>query len=219
MAESYIRKHNAQLSSFAHPLISLVPADQRGVVNESAFLIFTEMAERGIPSSALSQEVLESCFEKSLQFIARMRQFSRIPPEPISDLGRIDAMFLADRLASYFSEQRPAYFRIRPLFPGCGWINSAEGDALSDRNLFEVKAGERLFRVIDLRQLLCYCALDFSAKLYQVETITLVNPRFGTFIQEDLDTLCQKIAGASAPDVLGEIVNYISEPFSRYSGV
>ena len=87
---------------------------------------------------------------------------------------------------------------------------------LGDRTLFEVKAGDRLFRGTDVRQALCYCALGFSAKLYDIDSICLVNPRSGTYFQDDLETLCWKIAGLNAAELLGEIVDYISEPFSQH---
>jgi hypothetical protein len=98
-------------------------------------------------------------------------------------------------------------------------MNDAQGDVLCGNTLYEVKAGERHFRLADIRQMLCYCALDFSAKSYGIREVALVNPRSGNILREDLDVLCQKLSGASSADVLGEIVNYISEPLSPYRGI
>jgi hypothetical protein len=216
MEEPYIRTHNERLNTFALPLPSVVPADQRGVVNECAFLLFASALKDSVSTSDLPKETVARCADEALRHIARMHQFSRIPATPITEMGMRDAKVLARRLTSYFSSKHWELLRTRPFFPGCGWVDDAEGDVLADCTLFEIKAGERLFRGTDVRQLLCYCALSFSAKAYDIATICLVNPRFGTYFQDDLETLCRKIGGMSAADVLGEIVNYVSEPFSRY---
>ena len=216
MEEPYIRTHNARLNTFAHFLPSVVPADQRGVVNECAFLLFVSALRDSVLPSDLSKETIAECAGEALRHIARMRQFSRVPATPVTEMGMRDAKVLASRLTSYFNSKPWELLRTKPFFPGCGWVDDSEGDVLGDRTLFEIKAGERQFRGTDVRQLLCYCALSFSAKVYDITTICLINPRFGTYFQDDLETLCQKTAGMSAADVLGEIVNYVSEPFSRY---
>lgn len=145
-----------------------------------------------------------------------MSRIFQAPPVQITVEGKKEALLLAGRLTSYFSAKPWQTLNPKPFFPGCGWIDDAEGDVLGNHTLFEIKAGERQFRSADIRQLLCYCALGFSAKLYDIDSVCLLNPRSGTFFQDDLETLCQRIAGMSAADVLGEIVNYVSEPLSLY---
>jgi hypothetical protein len=216
MEETYIRAHNARLNSFSHPLASLVPADQRGVVNECAFLLFVSALKDSVLPSDLPRERVAQCANEAMHYISRMRQFSRVPPTPITEMGMRDAKVLASRLSSYFNSKPWQLLCTKPFFPGCGWVDDAEGDVLGDHTLFEIKAGERQFRGTDVRQLLCYCSLSVSAKVYDITTICLINPRSGTYFQDSLETLCQKTAGMSAADVLGEIVNYVSEPFSRY---
>ena len=217
MEESYVRTHNARLSRFAPPIFSAVSPTQRGVVNECGFLLFVSALELRVHPEHLPHEVVLQRANDALNYIARMQHFSPIPPIPISSLGLREAMVLASRLNTYFTSRPWQVLRPQPFFPGCGWVDDATGDVLVDHTLFEVKAGERQFRGTDLRQLLCYCALSFSAKTYDIETVCLINPRFGTFFQDDIETLCQKVAGLSAAEVLGEIVNYIAEPFSRYT--
>jgi hypothetical protein len=179
--------------------------------------MFVAAWDKKTPPNDLPVEAVSRCAEEAHDYIARMRQFSRVPPTPISDPGIREAKHLANRLAFYFRTRTPQSLVPRPFFPGCGWVDDAEGDVMADSTLFEVKAGERQFRGSDVRQLLCYCALSFSAKVYDIENVCLINPRFGTFFQEDVESLCRKTAGLSAADVLGEIVNYIAEPFSRYT--
>jgi hypothetical protein len=170
----------------------------------------------GVHPEELSDEVIARCSADALSSVARMRRAFRFPPTQINKMEMREARTLAGRLAGYFTLAAQRVLRARPFFPGCGWVDDAEGDVLGDRTLFEIKAGERLFRGTDVRQLLCYCALNFSAKLYDIEAICLINPRSGTYFQDEVETLCQKTAGLSAPAVLAEIVNYMSEPFSRY---
>jgi hypothetical protein len=69
--------------------------------------------------------------------------------------------------------------------------------------------------MIDVRQTLLYCALEFAAKAYDIRDICLVNPREGTYFTESLIHLCDLVAGRSATEVLGEIVEYVSEPISH----
>ncbi len=95
--------------------------------------------------------------------------------------GRHDAIAIASRLHVFFEGKAESTI-IKPRFPGCGWVNEAEGDVLDRNTLFEVKAGERPFRLADIRQVLCYCALDFSAKTYGINEVSVINPRLGTFI-------------------------------------
>lgn len=217
MEEAYVRTHNARLTRFAPAILSGISANQRGIVNECGFLLFVSGLELKIDPEHLPKEIVAQRVNDASNYIARMQHFSTVPPIPISAWGIREATLLASRLTTFFAATPWQELRPKPFFPGCGWVDDAEGDVLADRTLFEVKAGERQFRGADVRQLLSYCALSFSAKTYDIETVCLINPRFGTFFQDDIETLCQKIAGLSAADVLGEIVNYIAEPLSRYT--
>jgi hypothetical protein len=58
--------------------------------------------------------------------------------------------------------------------------------------------------------------LNFSAKTYQIDAFALINPRLGVYFEDDLETMVRKTSGASASQILGEIVHYISEPIGRY---
>src|SRR5262249_341601 len=143
-------------------------------------------------------------------------EFSRIPISPITQAGLQEALVIADRLNLFLALRGCTDILPSPPFEGCGWLNNAEGDILAGNMLIEIKAGERPFRSIDLRQVLCYGALNFSSRKYEITEICLVNPRLGIYLQQDLETLCEHLAGASASEVLSEIVAYISEPFGRY---
>jgi len=218
MGESYVRAQNARLNRFAKPFHSAVPAEQRGVINEGAFLIFREAMRRSQHPWSLPAPAVDMLLGQAVNYVESLRQSIRVAPGAVSHAGRHDAIAIAARLHTFFGD-RAERMIIKPRFPGCGWVNEAEGDVLSRYTLYEVKAGERLFRLADIRQVLCYCALDFSSKTYGIKEVSVINPRMGTFIREDLDSLCRKISGTGSANVLSEIIGYISEPLSHYQTV
>ncbi len=85
-------------------------------------------------------------------------------------------MSLAHNLSTFFRYAKArTHFTIRtirvsPRFEGCGWLDECEADFLTSNVLVEVKAGDRAFRSIDLRQVLIYCALNFASKKYDIVT-------------------------------------------------
>lgn len=215
MGDAYVRAQNARIENFSPQLWSLDAPRGRGAVNEGAFLLFEEAIRTSVHPSSLPQEVVSELLKKAEAYVSQLQQTPGRSTEAISALGRLDATMIADRLYTFFSKDLNNVV-VRPPFRGCGWVSDAEGDVLSGITLYEVKAGQRYFRIADLRQILCYCALDFSAKSYGISRISLINPRAGIVIREDLESLCRKVSGTASEDVLGEIISYISEPISRY---
>jgi hypothetical protein len=128
----------------------------------------------------------------------------------------LEAVVLAERLQEFFAKASQTPMTIFPSFPGCGWLEQCEGDVFADGVLFEVKAGERSFRSADVRQLLCYCGLNFASKPYEIVDVCLVNPRTGRYVSENLERMCQRLSGRPATEVLADIVEYVSEPPGRY---
>jgi hypothetical protein len=216
LEESYVRTQNLALEGFAPPLETSEAPDQHGIINEVAFLVFSASYLNGQRPAELSAGRVVECAAEAYRHIRRLRQFSRTPIAPISDRGKSEAIELATRLTDFFTASHTVRLQSRPVFPGCGWIDEAEGDVLADNMLCEVKAGDRLFRGTDLRQILVYASLNFSAKTYQIDAFALINPRLGVYFEDDLETMVRKTSGASASQILGEIVHYISEPIGRY---
>jgi hypothetical protein len=221
MADSYVRAQNENLHSFAVPARSLAPAEQRGVVNEAAFLMFEEAVRVSAPPHMLPSSAMSGFISRAVEYVRRFRNPTQVLLEDLSPIAEWEAISIAARLFTFFAEEmnetsESVGIVVRPPFPGCGWLDRAEGDALSGSTLYEIKSGERHFRVADFRQVLCYCALDHGSHSYGIDKIVVLNPRAGKFIREDLSSLCYKISGMSPPDLLGEIVNYVSEPLSRY---
>lgn len=215
MGDNYIRSHNLNLRSFARPIFSVNAPNKRGVINEAGFLIFQESVKLSTRPRSLPSSRVEELLADALEYVAKLRQVGAVNSEELPGTGNSEATLIAERLYAFFVNERTDII-VKPHFPGCGWMSNACGDVLCGHTLFEVKAGERHFRISDIRQVLCYCALDFSAKCYGIKEVVLINPRAGNLIRENLEVLCQKLSGSSATDVLGEIVSYMSEPLSRY---
>lgn len=128
---------------------------------------------------------------------------------PLSKAEKVDAQNLARRLGRFFSPRRRSVVA-RPIFPGCGYIDESEGDVLFGSTLFEVKAVDRMIRGVDLRQLLTYVALNFSAKKFGIDRIGWFNPRRGITAEFELEEICFSISGKRAAVLLFEIVEAVS---------
>lgn len=213
MSEYYIRTINLGLARFARPLeMSGLPAN-RGLVNELSMRMFARSHIQGIDVQNLDLLDVQESLRLASEHIENLRRWSRRGPlGTLSPSDIEEAKQIGTRLSAFFQTERVATIHVFPEFQGCGWLSSCSGDVYADGLLYEVKAGERAFRSIDLRQLLTYCALNFASKKFEVTGICLINPREGTYVQAGLDELCSALAGRSAVDVLSEIVEYVSNP-------
>lgn len=215
MMENHIRSTNERLQRFARPMVSSAPTATHGLVSELAFRMFVTSAHEKLPVEDLSSDQIRACVEAATSHIRGMRQLSRTPvPDPRPN-EIAEATLLAERHALFF--KRADELILMPTFPGCGWLMECSGDVISDSMLYEVKAGQRGFRSLDVRQTLIYCALNFAAKQHDIASVCLVNPRLGVFIEEDLEDLCLSLSGAPAVEVLAAIVEYCSESQDRYN--
>lgn len=216
MSESYMRECNGTFNWFERPLNPMSPSHQRGFINELGFRLFAIGLELKQHPSDLSKEILESSIKETLHYISRFRQLSRQSVSPPDEYGCLEAKHIAERIHMFCCTMQLQSLQTFPLFLGCGWLGHCQGDLLSQNMLIEVKSGERGFRSADIRQVLCYCALNFASKEYEISKVCLLNPRSGKYISESLEKICYRLSGRSATEVLSEIVEYISEPFGRY---
>ena len=216
-AEGYVRECNTEAARFQEPLESSLPPSQRGMINEVAFRLFAAGIRLASSPAKLSPDVIEECIREARDHILRMREAQRVPVQAPEKAGIVEAVTLAGRIEKFFETGSPGTPVVSPRFLGCGWLDACQADVLAEGVLFEVKAGERGFRSIDLRQVLCDLGLNFAAKFYDIRDVCLVNPRSGRYVSETVERLCQRTAGRPAVEVLGDIVEYISEPPGRYA--
>jgi hypothetical protein len=115
------------------------------------------------------------------------------------------------RLLRMFSFGRPADGLLtEPIFPGCGIVDTCKGDLIVSDTLFEVKAGDRKFRSVDIRQLITYATLNQIAKRFRIDRIGLFNPRIGISVTIPVDDLCFEISGKRSDELFSQIASVIS---------
>lgn len=212
-SDRYLRKMNLSLIRFAPPLGFFSPIEERGVINELGFRLFCRMATDSYDCwKKLQNDVVKQVAVETVEYIKRFRtKESENVVEPsrasFSESGRI-----ANRIYRFLQEKPRWEMRVcQPCFQGCGKVEACEGDVLLAETLYEIKAGDRNFRVIDIRQLLTYCALNYINPAYEIDRVVLLNPRLGLFYEESLDGMCQGLAWTSSGTVLNDIVNFLTE--------
>jgi hypothetical protein len=117
---------------------------------------------------------------------------------------------LAYSLFLYFQNTDLNSLIFWPSFIGCGRLNSCKGDIVLENKLIEVKAGERHFRLIDVRQVITYLALNFCSKKYKLQDIALLNPRTGLVFETSVSILIESCSGRRPVDVFSDIVDFVS---------
>jgi hypothetical protein len=215
MLDAFWRTQNLAAERFCEPLNTDGNRQIRGVINELAFEVFCRRS--ALPEAKLSKlaaiKLAEEALPKVVQYINRFITTSPIRPEEVSPAEIAEALTLTKRLLEYFREYEPSKdVMFRPKFFGCGMIGSCEGDLLAGKTLYEIKSGNRSFRVVDIRQLIIYCALNRPRNAYNIENLGLVNPRVGLYWVRDVESISRAISGKSAAELLDELVAYFSAP-------
>lgn len=215
MGDRYWRNQNSFLESFSPPIAGTGKKELHGVVNELAFMVFCRMHELDHqPKPDVSLRISRELANDAIKYISRFSRNDASKPKRLSPKALGEAAALAIQQYRFFSFSLAVNspYITRPKFHGCGELSNCEGDVLTDDTLFEVKAGERTFRITDLRQLLIYSALAHASGNLTFSKIGLLNPRTGTFWVRDLNTVCRATSGLRAPDVFQALIDSISRP-------
>jgi hypothetical protein len=209
LSDGFWHAENLLVTRAFRPIGSTSAIGVRGVVNEAAFRAFYSfsIAGGGFDRSLLLAAV-DAVSRESIAYVNRLAPTANVARQSFDEDARSEATILAERLLLFFPRLRST--DLRPAFPGCGLISSCEGDIIEDGCLYEVKAGERGFRISDLRQLLVYSALAYSAGTMSFTSIGLFNPRTGAAWMKTLDEVCESIAGTRAVDTLSRLVDTFS---------
>jgi hypothetical protein len=182
---------------------------RRGFINEVAFELFCRSIRRNErwPSVRPSTEQANSAAHDVQSSVSR-RERERG--------SEFDTQLLSEEIAD-IAEQHDRLMRVftfyylgatilpEPNFRGCGIVDTCIGDLLVATTLFEVKAGDRFFRSIDVRQLMTYAALNHVSHQYEIKKAGLFNPRVGIRVEIDLEELCFEISGKKSVELLTEI--------------
>lgn len=206
-ADSFLRQLNLASERFSFPIDSDMPADRekRAVINELAFHLFKINAE----GTELSLDIVRDTENDVRSYIERLApNINNISTLTHNELKETDK--LVSSLYSYFRMVDLNALVFWPVFKGCGQLDTCKGDIIHNDKLIEVKAGDRHFRAIDVRQLVAYLSLNFISNQYILTNIGLVNPRTGLHFECSIDVLIESSSGRKSVDVFSDVIDFIS---------
>ncbi|QEX20572.1 hypothetical protein FRZ61_04890 [Hypericibacter adhaerens] len=209
MMDGFIRQLNrgSYDRDFAPMKVETAP-NRRAFVNEvafSAFCAITSSYLQGLKAVSVEDAIAEN--EPLVRLLASQGERDGDYEQELSSDEVNDAGEQVRRLGRRLGPIGPSRaITCRPRFPGCGIIDACEGDVLVDGILFEIKAGDRSFRSIDLRQLLVYLALNHAGNGTAIRFVGLINPRVGVSFQMSADEFCFEVSGRSTAQLLDAVV-------------
>lgn len=212
--DHYVRMINSGLKErpFTPIIIEDIPT-RRAIINGISFKLFYNFKTDNTPYKDLKLDSkvlkdIKKSEEKKMSFLNNSKDFDK-------DLNENELLIiieLTNRLVQYSITKKG--LEVYPEFQGCGLLFNCYGDLLYEETLIEVKAGNSNFSRQDLYQLLTYGALNhISSKKINLINFELVNIRTGIQWQENIETVCEIIGGASSSEIYSEIVNYISNNY------
>lgn len=68
---------------------------------------------------------------------------------------------------------------------------------------------DRNLRSTDLRQVLIYCALNYYSQQYDIQAVSIVNPRRGVEYAFRLDKLTERIANKTPPELFHMMTEFL----------
>jgi hypothetical protein len=208
-----VRRMNMNKERFCPPLDSQVDPTRRAFVNEAGYVLFKTSEESGLPPEEVhgGGETFRKICDYAWNSIQGSHRFMAPGSAELGEAESSEVLELARRLRDFFQEHgtgNPIGFW--PQFAGCGFVDDCQGDILSGNTLYEVKGGERTFRLIDIRQILVYLALNMAAPCYEINQVILMNPRRGTYYKFQIDELAFSVSGKSSVELLSDIIHFVS---------
>jgi len=204
-SEHFVRRINLEYADRWTP-----PLDKPDGPIRAAYvaeLAFAGMCARfdGLPKGKVKELVLEEAKN-------RLRPLLEDPltlDQEITPIEQNQISGLEESLTSFFLH-RKLPTTTRPLFSGCGYIDTSEGDIMSGKCLFEIKSVDRPFRSVDIRQLVTYCALNQISGDFELETIGVFNPRRGLYFEMSVEDVAHEASGLPAQELFDMIIHAVS---------
>lgn len=204
-SEHFVRRLNIEYAErWIAPLEKPTEQIRSAFVAELAFSCACAKLD-GLKQTDLVSYVMEESKRRIAPFLDDKTILDKeLSPDETDQIMQLEWILLS------FFEYKKTDIITRPLFRGCGYIDSSEGDILYGDCLFEVKAVERPFRSVDIRQLITYSALNHASQQYVINNIGLFNPRRGLYFTMPIDEVCHEVSGRSSQDLFERIVHAIS---------
>jgi hypothetical protein len=206
MCDRFVRRVNqGLLDRLWPPMASTIASNRRGLVNEVAFQVFA--SEVRAQAAGVAAQDLNSIVQTVAQRLAKFDQSHSDLGVELEEDERNDVAQQLHRLRLLFPTTVDVVTIVEPRFSGCGFLDSCNGDVLRGQTLYEIKAGERPLRSIDLRQVVTYAALNHVGRTYHISEVSIVNLRSGLALTLDLETLAQQTSGLH-PGELFDLIAY-----------
>lgn len=133
---------------------------------------------------------------------ARMSSRTSLRPRP-SEL--FEARLLAEEILKYPSIEDGVPLSWEHRLAGCGEVEACHVDLLiGTTHIVEIKAVNRAFRGLDIRQLLTYAAISESLSR-PIEHLGLLNPRLGTYMTWDVGQLALDLGSPSYMEMMAAL--------------
>lgn len=204
-----VRKANLQIETFDEHIVSKVDPSRRALINEIAFRMFEKSQELKV--NQIDESLIEALVVQACKYIAGLEKAGSVSPPDNNEKN--EAVLICKRTKQFFEEHEPhAGLIVSPRFTGCGVISTCFGDVLTANTLYEIKAGEREFRVYDIKQLLAYSTLNYSEHNESIKYIALLNPRLGNYVKLNLKESVEISSGKAAADAFLELINFFDNP-------
>ena len=204
LADTYWRRENLRVTREGTPIKNTAPINLRGFLNELAFESFTRLKMSNRPASKdIIISIANEALDNVADYIFRITGDNQSVALTLDDSCEEEVFRLARNLIQCFPDGTDIIFR--PRFSGCGLVSACEGDLIYKGCLYEIKAGDRGFRVSDVKQLLIYSSLAFSKGDLTFSKVGLFNPRNGYHWERTLDQLCVELSGMRESDVLSSL--------------
>jgi hypothetical protein len=206
-ADSFVRYLNLASERFTVPLDSSLPVnrDKRAVINELAFRVFKEKVNSNTISSSKIMSLEQDVRSYIERLVPNIKKITALSKDELIETDKI-----AKSLLVYFDNHDFTAIIFWPLLKGCGQLDACKADLIYKNKLIEVKAGDRHFRITDLRQIIIYLALNFYSKQYQLVDVALVNPRTGKEFECSIDDLIESCSGKKSVDVFSDVIDFVS---------
>jgi hypothetical protein len=210
LADTYWRRENLRIKRELSPIENRADPKLRGFLNELAFETFKKSKELGLlPRKELILPVAQDSAEKIADYIFRITNEEDSITRSLDSNAQAEIFGLTQNLMLFFPQTQSITFR--PKFSGCGIVSACEGDLIYGDCLYEIKAGDRKFRVSDIKQLLTYSSLAFLNGTLSFSKVGLFNPRNGYHWERTIDQLCVELSGMRESDVLSSITSHMTQ--------
>lgn len=194
------------------PMASSSDNSNNDVIAETAFGLFAESLRGGKTVAELCEhsEVIQRIEDSAKGRIFGLRREGITSPARWH-LNTNEAINLATRLEIYFENHRLESIVIQPRFKGCGILDSCYGDILAKKTLCELKMVDRNLRSADIRQVLAYCALNYRSSQYEIDSVTILNPRRGLEFSFNVEELAERASGKTASELFHQITTFLAD--------